>query len=117
MHLHWVVQSNLINPATRDHLVQLLEQRQTPFTLVKLALLFHQLDGEVVDPAGPVFDYGSAGLGHVAKARGWRRGRFDKGLDYELMLARYGERTLNAGSVCAPLGVPRSSASSWWPAG
>lgn len=102
--MHWIVQENLINPATRDHLVSLLQDRKTPFNLAKLVPFFHQLEVDLAEPVGPVFVYGSTGLGHVAKARRWRPGYFDAGLDYEVMLAQYGDLALNAGAVCAPLG-------------
>jgi hypothetical protein len=101
--MHWVVQENLINPRTRDHLVQLLRERATPYTLVKLVPIFNLLDGDVASPPGPLFVYGSTGLGTVAKERGWAPGYFDENLDYELMLEQYGDLALNAGAVCATL--------------
>lgn len=107
--LHWVIQDNLINHQTRDHLVQLLQERNVPFTLVKLIPFFHQIEGEVKADGREIFVYGSTGLGEVAKARGWRPGYFDQNLDYELMLARYGDLALNATAVCTPLGeLPRA---------
>lgn len=101
--MHWMLQDNLINPDTRDHVRALLEARKVPYTLVRLVPFFHLLDNEVEDPVGPVFAYGSTGLGVVARTRGWQPGYFDDNLDYELMLAKYGELALNAGSLCGQL--------------
>ena len=101
--MHWIVQENLINPTTLDQVRQLLVERQVEHTLVRLVPFFHQIDGEMPTPAGPVFVYGSTGLGAVAKDQGWVPGYFDENLDYELMLGRYGELALNYGAVCATL--------------
>jgi hypothetical protein len=106
--MHWILQDNLINPGTRDHLVQLLEARGVRYTRVKLVPIFNLLDGEVPQPVGPIFAYGSTGLGAVAKAAGWQPGYFDANLDYELMLEHYGDRALNAGAVSETLAdMPR----------
>lgn len=102
--MHWIVQENLIHPATRDTLAGLLQERHTAYTLVKLVPFFHLLEEEIAHPHGPVFVYGSTGLGQVAKARGWCPGYVDANLDYQLMLERYGKLALNAGATCAPLG-------------
>lgn len=101
--MHWILQDNLINPTTRDQVRQLLAERQVEHTLVRLVPFFHQIDGEMPNPVGPVFVYGSTGLGAVAKHQGWAPGYFDENLDYELMLARYGKLALNHGAVCATL--------------
>ncbi len=101
--MHWMLQANLINPDTRDHVRALLEARGVPYTLVRLVPFFHLLDNEVADPTGPVFAYGSTGLGVVARNRGWQPGYYDENLDYELMLARYGSLALNAGALCGRL--------------
>jgi hypothetical protein len=101
--MHWVLQDNLINPDTRDQVVRLLAQRGTACTRVKLIPIFNELDGEPPELTGPVFVYGSTSLGHVARARGWSPGYFDENLDYELMLAKYGDLALNAGAVCSTL--------------
>lgn len=102
--MRWIVQDNLIAENTRQQLLQLLDARGVARTTVKLVPFFHALAGPAPDVAGPVFVYGSTGLGYVAKQRGWQPGYFDQNLDYELMLNRYGSLALNAGAVCAPLG-------------
>jgi hypothetical protein len=101
--MHWILQENLINPTTRDQVRQLLLARQVEHTLVRLIPFFHQVDGEMPAPAGPVFVYGSTGLGVVAKSQGWAPGYFDDNLDYELMLRQYGGLALNASAICATL--------------
>lgn len=101
--MHWILQDNLINPATRDQVRQLLLDRQVEHSLVRLIPFFHQIDGEMPAPAGPVFVYGSTGLGAVAKSQGWAPGYFDDNLDYELMLRQYGSLALNAGAICTTL--------------
>lgn len=101
--MHWMLQDNLINPETRDHVRALLESRKVPYSLVRLVPFFHQLDNDVLDPAGPVFAYGSTGLGVVARNRGWKPGYFDENLDYELMLKCYGVLALNIGAQCGRL--------------
>lgn len=101
--MHWILQENLINPATRDQLRQLLLDRHVEHTLVRLVPFFHQIDGEMPAPSGPIFVYGSTGLGAVAKSQGWAPGYFDDNLDYELMLKQYGNSALNAGAMCATL--------------
>ncbi len=106
--MHWIVQDNLINPDTRAHLLQLLADRGAPHSCVKLVPFFHLLDGEAPAVSGPVFVYGSTGLGAVAKMQAWQPGYYDDNLDYELMLAQYGDLALNAGAVCAAFGdMPR----------
>lgn len=84
--MHWVLQENLINPATRNHLSELLRSRNVDHTLVKLVPFFNLLDGAVPQFDGLIFVYGSTGLGAVSKEHGWRPGYFDENLDYELML-------------------------------
>lgn len=101
--MHWILQDNLINPTTRDHVRRLLLERQVEHSLVRLVPFFHQVDGEVPAPTGPVFVYGSTGLGEVAKNQDWVPGYFDGNLDYELMLRRYGDLALNAGAICTTL--------------
>ncbi len=101
--MHWMLQDNLINPDTRDQVRALLEAREVPYTLVRLVPFFHLLANEVADPVGPVFTYGSTGLGAVARGRGWQPGYFDENLDYELMLKRYGTLALNADARCGRL--------------
>lgn len=101
--MHWILQENLINPATRDQVRRLLRERQVEHTLVRLIPFFHQLDGKMPTPAGPVFVYGSTGLGSVAKNQGWAPGYFDENLDYELMLRQYGKLALNSGATCTTL--------------
>ncbi|MDO5624028.1 MAG: ATP-grasp domain-containing protein [Pseudomonadota bacterium] len=102
--MHWILQRNLINPADLSRFERALQEQQTSYSLVSLVPFFHELAKE---PAGlsscRIFVYGSTGLGHVAKARGWQPGYLDEGLDYELMLARYGRLALNADAVCRPL--------------
>ncbi len=106
--MHWILQANLINPDTLAELVGALQSRGTAHSLVRLVPVFNLLDGPAPAPRGPVFVYGSTGLGRVARAEGWRPGYFDQGLDYELLLERYGERALNAGAVCTTLAdMPR----------
>lgn len=105
--MHWILQDNLINPDTRDRVVSLLEARGTPYTRVKLVPIFNLLDGEPPMPAGPVFVYGSTGLGAVSKATGWNPGYFDENLDYEVMLKHYADWALNAGAMCTSLGEMR----------
>lgn len=101
--MHWILQDNLINAATRDQMRQLLDERQVQYSLVRLIPFFHQVDGVMPAPTGPVFVYGSTGLGAVSKSQGWAPGYFDDNLDYELMLRQYGTRSLNADSICATL--------------
>lgn len=103
--MHWIVQENLINPATRDELLRLLTARGTPYTLARLKPIFNVLDNEVADPVGPVFVYGSTGLGEVSKARGWAPGYFDENLDYSMMLREFGRLALNHDAICLPLGM------------
>jgi hypothetical protein len=102
--MHWIIQENLINPATRDELLRVLNERNCSVVLAKLVPVFDVLMHEVSVPAGPVFVYGSTGLGNVAKSAGWAPGYYDAQLDYQLMLDRYGELALNYGAVCCPLG-------------
>lgn len=102
--MHWILQRNLINPADLSRFERALQEQKTPYSLVRLMPFFHELEKEPTGLSSDgIFVYGSTGLGHVAKARGWRPGYFDEGLDYELMLSRYGRRTLNADAVCGPL--------------
>lgn len=101
--MQWVLQDNLINPETRDQVVRLLAERGVPCTRVKLIPIFNQLDGHPPTLSGPVFVYGSTSLGNVAKAQRWSPGYFDENLDYELMLAKYGDLALNAGAACSTL--------------
>jgi hypothetical protein len=101
--VHWILQDNLINPATRQQLIDLLTVRGVPFTRVTLIPFFHLLEDESPVIEGPVFAYGSTGLGVVAKHQGWAPGYFDANLDYELMLREYGTRALNAGAVCSTI--------------
>lgn len=107
--MHWVLQDNLINSNTRDEMLRLLARRATPCTRVRLVPIFNLLDGQAPVLEGPVFAYGSTGLGLVAKAQGWVPGYYADNLDYELMLQRYGALALNADAVCATLReMPRS---------
>lgn len=101
--MHWILQDNLINPETRAQVLTLLESRGIPCTRVKLVPLFNMLANEPPAVDGPVFVYGSTGLGAVAKEQGWRPGYFDDNLDYELMLSHYGLRALNVDAVCTTL--------------
>lgn len=103
--MHWIVQENLINPEVRDELVRLLTARNTSYTVARLIPVFNLLDNEVADPVGPVFVYGSTGLGEVAKARGWTPGYFDENLDYSQMLREFGRLALNHDAICLPLGM------------
>jgi hypothetical protein len=101
--MHWILQDNLINPDTRAQVIRLLEERGTPYTRVKLIPIFNLLDGEPPQVDGPVFVYGSTGMGAVARAQGWRPGYYEENLNYEAMLHHYGQHALNAGAVCASL--------------
>lgn len=101
--MHWMLQENLINPDTRARLERLLAERGTPYTLARLVPIFDLLDPDIEAPAGPLFLYGSTGLGNVARAKGWS-GYYDENLDYRLLLEHHGSHCLNAGAVCAPLG-------------
>ncbi|MBH9579238.1 ATP-grasp domain-containing protein [Inhella proteolytica] len=102
--MHWILQKNLINPTDLARFERALQEHQTPYSLVSLVPFFHELADEPEDlPADGIFVYGSTGLGQVARTRRWMPGYFDEGLDYELMIARYGRRALNAGAICAPL--------------
>jgi hypothetical protein len=101
--MHWVIQTNLINPATRDELLRVLESRNCSVILAKLVPVFDVLQEDIEVPAGQVFIYGSTGLGNVAKSQGWAPGYYDAQLDYALMLERYGELALNHGAVCCTL--------------
>lgn len=106
--MHWIVQDNLINLDTRANLLQRLVDRGVPHSCVKLVPFFHLFDGDVPTVSGPVFVYGSTGLGALAKMQGWQPGYYDDNLDYELMLDRYGDSALNANAVCATFGdMPR----------
>lgn len=106
--MHWVIQTNLINPATRDELLRVLESRNCSVIPAKLVPVFDLLVEDIHVPAGPVFVYGSTGLGNVAKRRGWAPGYYDDQLDYALMLERYGELALNYGAtVCSLEALPR----------
>jgi ATP-grasp domain, R2K clade family 3 len=102
--MHWILQENLINPVDLARFEKALEAKRTPFSRVKLVPVFHELADTLPVVDGPVFVYGSTGLGYVSKRCGWNPGYFDHNLDYELMLGHYGERALNHGAVCAPLG-------------
>lgn len=102
--MHWILQENLINPTVRDELATLLAKSRTPFTMARLVPVFNQLDQEIAEPEGPVFVYGSTGLGEVAKARGWAPGYYDDNLDYAKMLANFGRQAVNYEAVCMPLG-------------
>ncbi|OWQ46958.1 hypothetical protein CDL60_11185 [Roseateles noduli] len=102
--MHWILQKNLINPADLDRFETALRDSGTSYSLISLVPFFHELADEPADlPADGLFVYGSTGLGHVAKTRGWQPGYFDENLDYELMLRRYGSRALNANAICASL--------------
>lgn len=103
--MHWIIQTNLINPATRDELLSVLHARNASVILAKLVPVFDVLVEDVDVPAGPVFVYGSTGMGNVAKKAGWVPGFFDAQLDYSLMLERYGALALNHGAVCCSLGA------------
>lgn len=103
--MFWVVQSNLLNPQTLRDLVVELTAARTPYVLATLIPFLNELETEVFVPEGPVFAYGSTGLGVVAKDKGWAPGYYDENLDYQLMLQRYGDFALNAGAVVGPLGV------------
>ncbi len=102
--MHWILQKNLISPIDLARFELALQERNTPYSLVTLIPFFHELIAEPQVPAGPVFVYGSTGLCNVARARGWTPGYFDENLDYELMLTKFGPRTLNAATVCAAFG-------------
>lgn len=106
--MHWVIQTNLINPATRDELLRVLAARNCSVVLAKLVPVFEVLMEDIEVPAGPVFAYGSTGIGAVSKSHGWAPGYYDAQLDYALMLERYGELALNHGAVyCTLEALPR----------
>jgi hypothetical protein len=102
--MHWILQDNLINADTRNRIKGLLNERGTAYSCVTLIPIFNQLEGSVPRVEGPVFVYGSTGLGHVAKDQGWRPGYYDANLDYERMLANYGELALNEAAQSGTLG-------------
>lgn len=101
--MKWVIQNNLIHQKTVGQLIHELRVRSIPHTEVQLIPFAHTLDGPVPSIEGPVFVYGSTGLGQVAKEQHWIPGYFDENLDYELMLRQYGSLALNAGAVCTTL--------------
>lgn len=101
--MHWIIQDNLINPATRAQLGTLLESRGVAYTGVRLIPIFDLLDHDAPAVSGPSFVYGSTGLGNVTKAQGWAPGYYDENLDYELALKQYGTLALNSGAVCSSL--------------
>lgn len=106
--MHWIIQTNLINPATRDELLRVLDSRNCSVVLAKLVPVFDVLQEDIEVPAGPIFIYGSTGLGNVAKSQGWTPGYYDAQLDYGLMLERYGQLALNYGATCCSLeALPR----------
>lgn len=100
--MHWIL-DNLINPDTRQQLIDLLTERHVSFSRVRLIPIFNVLEDAPPVVEGPVFAYGSTGLGAVARNEGWSPGYFDANLDYELMLDQYGTRALNAGAVRSTL--------------
>jgi hypothetical protein len=102
--MHWILQDNLINADTLSHVKRLLDERGTAYSCVTLIPIFNLLDGVPPKVEGPVFVYGSTGLGHVAKEQGWRPGYYDANLEYEPMLANYGELALNHGAQSGTLG-------------
>jgi hypothetical protein len=102
--MHWILQENLINPETRAQVEQLLRERDVPYTLARLVPIGDTLEHDIDVPPGPLFAYGSTGLGVVAREKGWSPGYFDANLDYQLMVERYGEHCVNARAVFAPLG-------------
>ena len=97
--MHWILQENLINPNTRNQVEMLLRERNTSYTLARLVPFADTLEADILVPAGPLFAYGSTGIGMVAKEKGWAPGYFDENLDYRLMLQQYGQHCLNAGAI------------------
>lgn len=97
--MHWILQENLINPNTRNQVEMLLRERGISYTLARLVPIADVLAEDIAVPSGPLFAYGSTGIGEVAKAKGWVPGYFDENLDYRMMLQNYGQHCLNAGAV------------------
>lgn len=69
--MHWVVQSNLINPACREDLVAAILQTGAEVTQATMVPFANQLAEPVAPMHGPVFVYGSTGMGQVARQHGW----------------------------------------------
>lgn len=103
--MHWILQENLINPVTFAEVARLLSARGIAYTPVRLVPILNELDHAAPSPSGQVFVYGSTGLGHVARAQGWRPGYFEENLDYALMLANLGSLALNDGAEIGALGT------------
>lgn len=101
--MHWILQGNMINPASLAQLRQALGEQDVGYSLVKAVPIFNVLMEPAPEVQGPVFVYGSTGLGDIAKQHGWQPGYFDANLDYGLMLAHYGDLALNAGARISSL--------------
>lgn len=99
----WIVQENFKDEHGYDNLITQLERQGVPYHQVKMVPFGNTIEPDL-DITGPVFVVGSTSLKKVVAAKGWKPGYFDQNLDYEKLLANYGEHMLNFGGHAAEFG-------------
>jgi hypothetical protein len=93
--MHWLIQENLINPQTLQHLKDALTRQREPFTTLRMVPIFNEIDGVPPSIQEPCFGYGSTGMKKVVNQLGLAPGYIDDNLEYPTFLKHYDDRTLN----------------------
>jgi hypothetical protein len=95
--MHWVIQSNIFEEKGHALLLETLDRFGLSYSLHKVIPFVGALEPELDLPAGSsAIVMGTYGMSIRSKERGWVPGSFLDNLDFEVQVAKWGDRMLNA---------------------
>lgn len=101
--MKWVLQNNIYEEEGFARLLETLIRMERDVVHVKVVPFEGRLEaveGELPEMNADAIVLGSYTLSRVAKEMGWRPGSFLDNLDWRIQHARWGDRMLNADSLC-----------------
>lgn len=100
--MHWILQSNVSFERGIEDLVAFLERAGIPHSSHKVVPFVQALEPDI-SPEGNVIVYGTYGMRHLAKRKGWVPGSFDLAeITYADHVAHWGRHMLNSDAIFCP---------------
>lgn len=107
--MHWVIQSGFEHERGISDLISFLERSGIPHSFHKVRPFVGDIEPDI-DVSGNVMVFGTYGMRHLAKRKGWTPGSFDLAdITYAEHVEYWGENMLNSDAVyCTFAEVPQN---------
>lgn len=97
--MHWILQSGYEHERGFGDLIEFLGRTKIPFSMHKIIPFVQEIEPDA-DPKGHVIVYGTYGMRHLSKKKGWVPGSFDLAdITYADHIKHWGSFMLNSDSI------------------